>query len=163
MIEPTLDAYLSAFCREGDAARSHIADTVRALADAAVKVRKAANEGALGTHFAQTRGSAHAEGDDQKDLDLLADRIFLEAAEGARVAFYASEELELVMPIAGGPGSPSPSTRWTAHPTSTPMSPSERFSASCRPPPTRSGPFSSRGAINSPPGSSSTARNWRWR
>ena len=102
MIEPTLDAYLSAFCRDGDAARSHIAETVRALADAAVKVRRAANEGALGTHFAQTRGSAHAEGDDQKDLDLLADRIFLEAAEGARVAFYASEELELVMPIAGG-------------------------------------------------------------
>jgi fructose-1,6-bisphosphatase I len=102
MIERTLDAYLSSFCSDGGVEKSHIAETVRALADAAVKVRYAANEGALGTAFAGTRGSAHAEGDDQKDLDVLADTIFLEAARRARVAFYASEELDKALRIEGG-------------------------------------------------------------
>jgi fructose-1,6-bisphosphatase I len=102
MIERTLDAYLSSFCSDGDVEKSHIAETVRALADAAVKVRHAANEGALGAAFAGTRGSAHAEGDDQKDLDVLADTIFLEAARRARVAFYASEELDKALRVEGG-------------------------------------------------------------
>lgn len=102
MIEPTLDGYLSSFCSDGDVEKSHIADTVRALADAAVKVRYAANEGALGAAFAGMRGRAHAEGDDQKDLDVLADTIFLEAAKCAGVAFYASEELDKALRVEGG-------------------------------------------------------------
>jgi fructose-1,6-bisphosphatase I len=102
MTTPTLDAYLSSFCSEGGATRSPIADTVRALADAAVKVRLATKEGALGGAFADTRGSAHAEGDEQKDLDVLADEIFLDAARRADLAFYASEELHKAVPLEGG-------------------------------------------------------------
>jgi fructose-1,6-bisphosphatase I len=102
MMAPTLDAYLSCFASDGAAGKSHLADTIRGLADAAVKVRLATKEGALGGAFADTRGSAHAEGDVQKDLDVLADTMFLDAARQARVAFYASEELDKAVTIAGG-------------------------------------------------------------
>ena len=99
---PTLDAYLSSFCSEGGATKSHIANTIRALAEAAVKVRLATKEGALGAAFADTRGSAHATGDVQKDLDLFADNLFLEAARQAQLAFYASEELDKAVTLARG-------------------------------------------------------------
>ena len=102
MLKPTLEAYLSSFCSDGDPAKSHIAETVRALAEAAAKVRLATRDGALGAAFADSCGSAHAQSDVQKDLDVLADAIFLDAARSAGVAFYASEELDKAVPIAGG-------------------------------------------------------------
>ncbi len=102
MTTPTLDAYLDTFSGDGDAAKSHIADTVRALAEAAVKVRIATTDGALSKVFAGTCGAAHAQGDVQKELDLLADGIFLDAAKRSGVASYASEELVRAVPLADG-------------------------------------------------------------
>lgn len=102
MFEPTLDAYLTSFCGDGDPVKTHIADTMRALADAAVKVRLATKDGALSAVFADTRGSVHAQGDVQKDLDVWADTIFLEAARYAQVAFYGSEELDKAAVVPGG-------------------------------------------------------------
>jgi fructose-1,6-bisphosphatase I len=104
MNAPTLDAYLSAFCSDGDPAKSNIAGAVNALAHAAVTVRTATREGALAARFTDSRGSANAGGDLQKELDVLADDLFLQAARRAGIAFYASEELHECVPLGGDSG-----------------------------------------------------------
>ncbi|MEO3998308.1 class 1 fructose-bisphosphatase [Mesorhizobium sp. CAU 1732] len=93
MTAPTLDAFLNSYVRNEDESRSAVAATVRKLAEAAVKVRHTISHGALGAAFAGTRGG-NAGGDVQKDLDVFADDIFLDAMRHAPVALYASEELE---------------------------------------------------------------------
>jgi fructose-1,6-bisphosphatase I len=93
MTAPTLDAFLNSYVRGEDARHEAVAATVRKLAEAAVKVRHTISHGALGAAFAGTRGS-NAGGDVQKDLDVFADDIFLDAMRHAPVALYASEELE---------------------------------------------------------------------
>jgi fructose-1,6-bisphosphatase I len=65
---------------------------VRLLADAAIELRAATTNGALGETFAATRGSQNSDGDAQFDLDLFADDLFLGAAARAGIDFYASEE-----------------------------------------------------------------------
>ncbi|GAB4351662.1 MAG: class 1 fructose-bisphosphatase [Oricola sp.] len=93
MAAATLDAYLNTFTAGNDPVKLQIAETIRAFSAAAILVRKAINEGALGAAFAGTRGSANAGGDTQKELDIHADNLFLEAARKAGIAYYASEEL----------------------------------------------------------------------
>jgi fructose-1,6-bisphosphatase I len=89
----TLDAFLNSYLGPGDELRSAVVATVRQLTQAAVKVRHVINQGVLGNAFAGARG-ANADGDVQKDLDVYADDIFLDAMRHAPVALYASEELE---------------------------------------------------------------------
>ena len=90
----TLDAFLNSYLGDPpDERRAAIVATIRQLTQAATKVRNAINQGALGTAFAGTRG-ANADGDVQKDLDVFADDIFLDAMRRSPVALYASEELE---------------------------------------------------------------------
>jgi fructose-1,6-bisphosphatase I len=93
MAAATLDAFLNSYTGKEDRLRSAVAATVHQLAEAAVKVRHTINQGVLGAAFAGTRG-ANTGGDVQKDLDIYADDIFLDAMRHAPVAFYASEELE---------------------------------------------------------------------
>ncbi len=92
MTAPTLDAFLNSYV-SGEIRHEAVAATVRRLAEAAVKVRHTISHGALGAAFAGTRGANFA-GDVQKDLDIFADDIFLDAMRHAPVALYASEELE---------------------------------------------------------------------
>ncbi|RJG44256.1 MULTISPECIES: class 1 fructose-bisphosphatase [unclassified Mesorhizobium] len=95
MTVATLDAVLNSYVgKEQDDLRAAVAATVRQLAQAAVKVRHTINQGVLGKAFAGTRGGFNADGDAQKDLDVYADDIFLDAMRHAPVALYASEELE---------------------------------------------------------------------
>ncbi|TIT90271.1 MAG: class 1 fructose-bisphosphatase, partial [Mesorhizobium sp.] len=90
----TLDAFLNSYLGGPlDERRSAVVATVRQLTQAATKVRNAINQGVLGTAFGGTRG-INADGDVQKDLDIFADEIFLDAMRHAPVALYASEELE---------------------------------------------------------------------
>ena len=93
MTAATLDAFLNSYTGQDDSLRPAVAATIRQLATAAVKIRHVVNQGALGAAFAGTRG-ANADGDIQKDLDVFADDIFLDAMRHAPVALYASEELE---------------------------------------------------------------------
>ena len=88
----TLDAFLNSYVGT-DSLRSAVAATVHQLAQAAVKIRHTINQGVLGVAFAGTRG-VNSDGDLQKDLDVLADEVFLDAMRQAPVALYASEELE---------------------------------------------------------------------
>jgi len=93
MPAPTLDDHLNAFVSTSSADCLAVADVVRKLAGAAVEVREAINLGALGNAFAGI-AATNVGGDVQKDLDVLADEIFLNAMAGAPVALFASEELE---------------------------------------------------------------------
>ncbi len=93
MQAPTLDAYLNTYSRDEDEVRIATAGIIRAFAGAALNVRKMLNEGALGAAFANERGTANADGDAQRDLDVHADNLFLDAARSAGVGLYASEEL----------------------------------------------------------------------
>ncbi|MCB1418660.1 MAG: class 1 fructose-bisphosphatase [Notoacmeibacter sp.] len=87
---------LSAFLRSGKLATTEfgpaVAETIRGLADGALSVRKLITQGALQSGFAASRSSANSDGDVQKDLDVVADDIFLSAMRGCPVAIYASEE-----------------------------------------------------------------------
>lgn len=102
MTASTLDAYLNSFSQSRGQAAGDLAAAIRVLADAALSVRRTINEGALGAAFAGTRGHANTDGDLQKDLDVLADDLFLAAARKASVAWYASEELTDPVAICDG-------------------------------------------------------------
>jgi len=58
-----------------------------------VEIRNLITQGALGAAFAGTRGEFNADGDVQKDLDVIADGVFLNAAREAGAALYGSEEM----------------------------------------------------------------------
>ena len=103
MIDSTLDAFLTDYAI-GDQDAGAVADIIRALADAAIAMRTIINEGALGAAFAGARGGTNPSGEDQKELDVLADTLFLDALRAAPVALYGSEELE--NPVILNPAAP---------------------------------------------------------
>lgn len=90
----TLEAYLASFTARGDDLAREVATVIQRLVMAALEVRKLVNQGALGIAFNGTSGGSNADGDLQKDLDVLCDDLFLSCLQGAPVACYASEELE---------------------------------------------------------------------
>ncbi|WP_102959989.1 class 1 fructose-bisphosphatase [Mangrovicella endophytica] len=87
----SLDAYLGSYAGT-DPQRVAVADTLRQLAGAAVKVRNTIIQGGSGENLGASREAANAGGDIQKELDVVADRVFLEAARASSIAFYGSEE-----------------------------------------------------------------------
>ncbi len=93
MANSTLDAFLDSHALAGGG-RGGVVEIVRAIAGASVKVRNVINQGALGAAFAGTHGGANATGDTQKDLDVHADTVFLDALRAAPVALYGSEEMD---------------------------------------------------------------------
>ncbi|MDH6234401.1 fructose-1,6-bisphosphatase I [Mesorhizobium soli] len=93
MTAATLDAVLNSYVGSGHARRAAIAATVHELAQAATKIRSTINQGALGKAFAAPRG-ANTDGDVQRDLDIFADDILLDAMRHAPIGLYASEELD---------------------------------------------------------------------
>lgn len=99
----TLEHRLAAYSDGGDTAAS-VAAAVAALARGARELSDIIALGALGSAFAGASGRSSAGGDVQKELDVLADEIFLAACSTGDVAFYASEELD--DPIALTPGAP---------------------------------------------------------
>ncbi|MGE0280596.1 MAG: class 1 fructose-bisphosphatase [Rhizobiaceae bacterium] len=94
MATATLDAFLNSFARADDGIRAAIVETVRQMARASVRVRDTINQGALGAAAGASNGRTNADGDAQKDLDVFADDIFLDAMRHSPVALYASEELD---------------------------------------------------------------------
>ncbi|HLP66682.1 MAG TPA: class 1 fructose-bisphosphatase [Rhizobium sp.] len=104
MVSATLDAFLSSYVAGGDPLRLAVSQTVRQLALTAVTMRKTINQGALGSAFAGHRGRSNSDGDAQKDLDVHADDMFIEAMRQAPVCLYGSEELE--HPVVLDPGAP---------------------------------------------------------
>ena len=94
MATATLDAFLGSYSKNGDEIRTAVAAVVRHLSLTAIRVRNTINQGALGKAFASSQGNKNGSGDTQKELDILADDMFIEAMRQAPVAVYGSEELE---------------------------------------------------------------------
>lgn len=94
MTSPTLDAFLSSHVRSDTPLGEAVALTVRQLASAAVTLCSTINQGPLGKAFSEDRGNAGPSGDVPKELDVLADALFIEAMRQAPVCLYASEELD---------------------------------------------------------------------
>lgn len=93
MTSSTLDAFLESHAR-GDAVRGEVVTVVRAIAATSIKMRGLIYQGISGDGSAPARNTANATGDVQKELDIQADALFLEALRAAPIAHYGSEELE---------------------------------------------------------------------
>jgi fructose-1,6-bisphosphatase I len=104
MAGQSLQAYLKSGVFAKNEEARQIATIIGGLAKGAIEVRKHIMQGALNAGFGTTRGTANADGDIQKDLDVIADDIFLQAMRSAAVAIYASEET--AMPILLDPDKP---------------------------------------------------------
>lgn len=91
MAEKGLDAYLASAVA-ADAGIAPVADTMRAVASAAVKVAARIALGPLAPDAMPPGGSRNSDGDVQKALDLLTDQLFTEALAQAPVAVVVSEE-----------------------------------------------------------------------
>ena len=89
----SLNSYLRSGLIAADKQLVPVVKTIEVLAAAALDIRDLVNQGALGTAFAGTSGSSNADGDTQKELDVVADNIFLNAARNAPIGVYGSEEL----------------------------------------------------------------------
>ena len=98
-----LDAFLSSAVA-ADAALAPVAEVMRAIAGAAAKVATQIALGPLAPYALPQAGTQNAGGDVQKALDLLTDKLFMEALETAPVAALVSEELELTTRLK--PGAP---------------------------------------------------------
>ncbi len=80
--------------------RAAIADTLLALADASIRVGKIMARGPVAGSLAEIVGN-NTDGDAQKKLDVVADRIFIEALGNAPVAVVGSEENETALLLDG--------------------------------------------------------------
>lgn len=92
MTAPTLDAFLASHAGEANGLQAAVCETVRQLAQAARKIHSTISCGTLGTSLAGLNGRANADGDYQRNLDIHANEVFLEAMRSAPVALYGSEE-----------------------------------------------------------------------
>ena len=98
----TLETYLSRKTLSADVTQS-VADTVNAVATATIEIAAIIARGSLAGDLGASRGD-NADGDVQKELDLVANDIFLAALRTAPVAWIVSEELE--QPVQGTANAP---------------------------------------------------------
>jgi fructose-1,6-bisphosphatase I len=86
----TLKNYLQS---ETDEGKSGVAETVLCLAGAMIQISKLVARGPLAGAMGAARGD-NADGDVQKELDIVANDAVVEALQNAPVAYLVSEELE---------------------------------------------------------------------
>lgn len=91
--ETTLESFL-AEAGKGDPSLQPVIATVEAMAGAAAKLAEQIRLGPLSPETLPQGGSRNSDGDVQKALDLLSDKLFLEALSAAPVAVVVSEELD---------------------------------------------------------------------
>jgi len=95
-----LSAYLSAAAADsGRHSLAQVADTVSALAIAAVRISELIARGPLAEPLAEATGTTNVDGDTQMALDLQANEIILGALRQAPVAYFASEEETAILTL----------------------------------------------------------------
>lgn len=94
---PTLKEYLSNWTLEGRT-RGQVAETVLALAEASIDLSELIGRGALGARLGRVIARA-GQLDEQKEIDILANDLIVDALQGLPVAALASEEAELPIAI----------------------------------------------------------------
>lgn len=100
----TLSAYLADAAPAGDDQQQAIAQTIAALAAAAAKISRLIGEGPYGGAHGAASGAANADGDVQVALDLRANEYILSELRRAPVAYFASEEEDVILTL--GPDGP---------------------------------------------------------
>ena len=90
---PDLDAVLKQHATHSDI-NADVAQAVNGLAIAAAAISKLIRSPDKAANLGAIRGSANADGDDQKALDVLADDVITAQLRDAGVAIYLSEEQE---------------------------------------------------------------------
>ncbi|EJW10539.1 Fructose-1,6-bisphosphatase, type I [Rhodovulum sp. PH10] len=99
----TLQDYLTRWAGD-DATRAAVKATLLALAGATARISAVVADGPLLGDLSASLGVGADGWDEQKELDVRADRLICEALAGTPVAAYASEEAELPVAVtAGGP------------------------------------------------------------
>lgn len=88
----TLEGHLKSYVVEGGSGRAEIAEIVRRLAAAALKLRQSIAEGGFAATTMANGHALNSDGDKQHGLDVHADDYFFAAARDAKVGHYASEE-----------------------------------------------------------------------
>ncbi len=94
MKHTTLESYLKSNLSVMGAASEDVVDTILRLSKTAVSVRALIAEGCLDPSFSGQDNTRNADGDIQKNFDIIADEAFLEALKGGALAYYGSEERE---------------------------------------------------------------------
>jgi fructose-1,6-bisphosphatase I len=98
----TLETYLSQRTEAAEVSQA-VADTVVAIASATIEISMIIARGPLAGDLGASRGD-NADGDVQKELDLVANDIVIAALQDAPVAWIVSEELQ--DPLQGTVGAP---------------------------------------------------------
>lgn len=88
----TLEDFLAGSAADGG--RGDVASAVTAIADAAKGLADLTSQGALARGLTTTKLARNADGDAQKELDVLANEHFIRALKHVPVAAVASEELD---------------------------------------------------------------------
>jgi fructose-1,6-bisphosphatase I len=88
----TLAAYFTGWAADRPARRA-VAATVGALAEVAIELAELLGQGALAGPLGRSTGK-QGDGDDQKEIDLLANNRIVDVLRGAPVAAVASEEMD---------------------------------------------------------------------
>ena len=92
MTHASLEATLKGWA-ESDSLRQGVASTIIALATTGIAIADLIAAGALAGEMAKVRGF-HEDGDSQKELDSIADRLIADALRKAPVAVLGSEEAD---------------------------------------------------------------------
>ena len=98
----SLNDYLSKHV-SNNAASNEVAEVILAITSATTEISALVRRGALAGAMGATRGD-NSDGDVQKELDIVANDIIVDALRDAPVAWIASEELENALAIS--PGAP---------------------------------------------------------
>ena len=95
----TIEQHLQRWAAD-DAARLQVSDIVNRLVDTTITIAEIVAQGPLGGSLGASRGE-NTDGDTQKELDLIANDLLLDALKGAPVAYILSEELDEATEIDG--------------------------------------------------------------
>ncbi|WP_294534112.1 class 1 fructose-bisphosphatase [uncultured Rhodoblastus sp.] len=82
-----------------DIGRGALARCIGAMAQAGGEIARLVAAESLAGQLGADVGQTNQDGDDQKRLDLIADRMILDALRKTPVAFYASEESEAILTL----------------------------------------------------------------
>jgi fructose-1,6-bisphosphatase I len=94
----SLDACLKTWVAAGEG-REGLAEIVAALAGAGVALAEIIAGGALNGALGMEVGARNADGHKQRQLDVIADRLIVEALRKTPTAYYASEEEEAILSL----------------------------------------------------------------
>jgi fructose-1,6-bisphosphatase I len=99
-LHATLGEHLAEWAGD-DARRRAMADTIKNLAKAGVEIARIVALGPLAGEMG-TKRADHADGDTQKELDFLSNKIVTDALRASPVAWMGSEEDEMAVPLNAG-------------------------------------------------------------